>query len=269
MLVAQLVASARSKYGVPQGSNRFNDTLMLQYFNDAASSIATETDFPEATLPLTTVAGQREYQVPEVVKILRVYVIQNGVFATPLPGTDLPTLEGDILMTYDQSSGLIQGAPTNTPQWLAEAAQQYPLQNSPVTGTVPTAMPYFSVTASGQRGEFYHRGGYIGVVPPPAQSGLILAVDHVPLQPLASATSSLAIYPTVYTDALTWKMCAYMASGDRSQMFDKYNALAENEFPKLRTYVDNLWATKPKRFVPITKRSLYVGGAGSSRSGGW
>ena len=205
-------------------------------------------------------------------KILRVYVIQNGVFATPMPGTDLPTLEGDILMTYDQSSGLIQGAPTNTPQWLAEAAQQYPLQNSPVTGTVPTAMPYFSVTDSGQRGEgsvssrrVYRRGSAA------VQSGLILAVDHAYRSSRSHhATSALTIYPTVYTDALTWKMCAYMASSDRSAMFDIIQrAGRERGTHKLRTYVDNLWATKPKRFVPITKRSLYGGGSGSSRSGGW
>lgn len=271
MQAGTLITSARNKYGVPASSNRWNDTNLLQLLNDAASAIATETDFPEASHPIPTVAGQREYQMIDCVKVLRCYLIQNGVFQTPLPGTDIPTLEGDILMTYDQSSGVIQGAPQRSPQFIAEAAQQYPLTNSPQTGIVPTAMPYFSVTASGQRGEYYHRGGTIGVVPPPAQSGLILAVDHVPLQPLVSVDSNLMIYPTVYTDALTWKMCAYMAASDRSSMFQQYNGLAENEFPKLRTYVDNLWATKPKRFVPITKRSLYSGGAGwgGGRGGEW
>ena len=263
MQAGDLITSARNKYGVPAGSNRWNDTTMLGLVNDAASDIAKETDFPEAAYPITTIAGQREYQMIDCVKILRCYLIVNTQFAQPLPGSDLPTLEGDILMIYDQSSGQIAGEASYSPQWMAENPGNYPLTNSgqgrPI---VPTALPYYSTTAGQQRGIYYHRGGNIGVVPPPAASGMILAVDHIPLQPIVSADSNLMIYPRVYTDALTYKMCEYMAMADRSAMAGTYGAHYKDEVPSLRTWLDNLWATKPKRFVPITKRTFVV------RSGG-
>lgn len=269
MQAGQLIASARTKYGVPPTSNRWNDANMLVALNDSCSAIATETDFPEATFPITTTGGVGLYQMIDCVKVLRCYLIQNGVFATPLPGTDLPTLEGDVLMIYDQSSGTVTGNQQYSPQWLAEKPQQYPLTNSPQGQTiVPTALPYFSVTASAQRGEYYHRGGSIGVVPAPAQSGLILAVDFVPLQPILTIGTQLMLYPTVYTDALTFKMCEYMALGDRSALADGYRVRAEAQYPTLRTYVDNLWATKPKRLVPITKRTFTSYGDDTGWGGG-
>jgi hypothetical protein len=266
---SNIITSARNKYGVPAGSNRYTDTVMLQLLQDATSAIATETDFPEGTYPITTTAGVREYQMIDCVKILRCYLIQNGVFQTPLPGYDIPTLEGDVLMIYDQSSGQITGNEQFSPQYLAEQPQAYPLSNAPQQQQpVPTALPYFSVTASTQRGVYYKRGGYIGVVPPPATSGLILAVDIVPLQPIISNDSTLLIYPQVYTDALAYKMCAYMAESDRSAMAQVYNAHYEKLTPELRTWVDNLWATKPKRFTPITKRTFTHYGDGFDW-GGW
>jgi hypothetical protein len=268
-----ILASARMKYGVPSTSNRWNDANLLQALNDACDDIAKEVDFPEATIPITTVAGVGMYPCPDVVKLLRCYLIQNGVFGTPLPGTDIPTLEGDILQIYDQSSGEIQGAPTNTPQFMAEQPQNYPLTNSPVgQSTVPTALPYFSVTAGAQRGMCFLRGGYVCVVPAPAASGLILAVDAVPLQTFLTADGNMMIYPRVYREALAQHMCKTMAASDRSPMLQVFEGRYQNEVPGLRTWHDNILASKPKRFVPITKRALIGDGwgyGGGGRGGSW
>ena len=252
----ELIMAARDDYGVPVGSNRWPDSRMLRLAKAAANDIAIETDFPEATHGIFTVAGQREYQMIDCVKILRCYLIAGGNVTTPLPGTDIPTLEGDILQIYDQSSGTIPGQAGFSPQFLAEAPQQYPLSNSNQGRVqVPTAMPYFSVSNSAQRGVYYHRGGNLGIDPAPAQGGLILAVDHIPLQPFIQSDETMMIYPQVYLSALKSHMCAEMARSDRSSMMSTYQGLYTSKLPDLRTWLDNLWATKPKRFVPITKRS--------------
>lgn len=269
MLALDVIQSARDKYGVPQTSNNWNDARCLRILGDACDDIAKESDFPEAAYPIKTVAGQREYQMIEHVKILRAYLVQNGVFMQPLPGTNIPTLEGDVLMMYDQSSGQISGDQSYTPQFIAEPAQAYPLTNAGSgRSIVPTALPYYSVTASAQRGTFYLRGGNIGVVPPPNASGLILAVDHIPMQPLPTVDSAFMIYPRLYKDALAYKMCAYMAGSDRSPSAQLFESHYMDLLPRLRTWLDNVQATKPKRFVPITKRTFTRYG-GPGWGNGW
>lgn len=274
MQAGDVIMSARDKYGVPQTSNNWNDARMLRILQDACDDISIESDFPEASYTVTTQAGIREYAMVECVKILRGYLVQNGVFAQPLPGTDIPTLQGDVLMIYDQSSGQINGLPQYSPQWAAEAPQGYPLTNSgqgrPI---VPTALPYFSVTASAQRGMLYRRGGNVGVDPPPAQSGLILAVDFIPLQPIVSVDTSFMIYPRIYKDALAARMCYYMAGADVSPRAQMYDGEYKGKLPDIRMWLDNLMANKPKRLTPITKRTFSGygswGGGGGGIRGDW
>lgn len=261
MTAGDLINDLRIKIAEPN-TNRWTDSYLLQIATDATNDIALDVDFPEASYVIYTVAGQREYPMIENIKVLRVYLEVPTVSQTPLPGSDIPTLEGDILMTYDQSSSTVTGQVGFSPQFIAEAAQAYPLGNSDPTGVVASALPYSSVTASGQRGTYYLRGGSIGVVPPPVYGSGVqgsswwIVVDHIPIQPTFANDTNLSIYPRFYINAIVARMAEICYNADKSAMADVMKAEYQEQVYKLRSWLYNRQATKPKRFVPLTKRTF-------------
>ena len=105
MLAGEIITRVRIEAAEPN-TNRWTDAYLLTLISDAATALALEVDHPEASTSITTVANKAQYQMVDCIKILRVYVGIQGVTQQELFGTDIFTLEGDILEIYDQSSSI-------------------------------------------------------------------------------------------------------------------------------------------------------------------
>ena len=238
---------------------RWTDPALFGFLNDAQRQIAYEIDFPEATYQIVTVANQREYQMLDVVKTLRVYMIAPGGVQQPLPLVDISTLEGTQLEIYDQSSANTQGQPVDTPQWLAQQPQAYPVQ-SPWVGQFPypTSLPWQSSQSGLRRPVSYMRGGFLGIVPPPA-AVYTIQVDCISSPPNLNSNADDCIFPDGFKDALCYKTAEYVFVSDRSSQAENMRQRFEAELPKLRSFLINVKGTMPKRMTPITKRTFFRG----------
>lgn len=254
MIAGEVINDFRRTINEPN-TNRFTAQDAFDYLNKAMRQLSFEVDFPEATWTLTTIPGQREYAVLEPLKILRVYIVGPDGSQMILPGTDIPTLEGDILERYDDTSTMQLGQPANTPQWLTAQPASYPYTQYFHSRQQPTTSPY----KQGSRPEYYMRGGNIGIVPPPISAYTVI-MDYIPTPPTVTSESDILEYPEIFMDALTFKMAQYARLSDSSQASLNHKALYDEQVKtKIRPWHDSIQATKPKKFVPITKRSLFPG----------
>lgn len=236
-------------------TNRFTVQDSIDFLNKAQRQLATEIDFPEATYTISTVSGQREYALTEMIKILRVYIVGTDGSQQILFGTNIGILEGDITESYDNTSGAFLGQPVQSPQWLTQQPQAYPVQSPQIGGIVPTAAGYTQTS----RPQYYLRGGNIGLVPTPV-AVVTIKVDYVPMPPIVTSLSDTLEFPAHFMDALVYKMAQYSRMADNSPAAVQNMQLYQNELQNtIRPWKDSLQATKPKKFIPITKRSYMPG----------
>jgi hypothetical protein len=259
MVLGDLINSFRNQIG-EASTRRFTNAILTDWANRAQNQLAFEVDFPEATQTIVTVPGQQEYQLTELIKILRVYIVGPDGSKQELPGTDIPTLEGDKLFQYDNSSGIIQSAPVQSPQWLNTQQTNYPTVNVPITGAGSGPIPMNSSYTPYARPKHYLRGGYIGIVPTPGLSNpqFTLAVDHIPLPPALNVTSDKSLYPDHFLDALVWLMVGYARFSDNTAAYKDAVAMFNDQMAmKIRPWLEHIQATRPKTFVPRTVRSQF------------
>jgi hypothetical protein len=230
---------------------RWSQADLTVLINQAHTQIALDLDWPESTYTGTTVMGTQEYQLPETLKILRVYVA-----GMPIVPTTIPALGGDQLEIYDRS------ALNNQPQWTAQPEETYPIQ----TGTTGTGTGGWGRGADagntpwsiGNRPRFYMRGGNIGFVPIPA--GAYLAqIDFVPQPPALVLAGDVSIYQTTFKDAICWKACEYAMFADNNSMMSTCTNNYQAELLKLRAWKEDLIKMLPRGVFPITARTNFRG----------
>jgi hypothetical protein len=261
LTAADIVARVRFQTAEPN-PRRLTDANLLQLINDAQRAVSLRLDFPRETMSIPTVANQREYQVTELVKIWVVYIQSPDGSQQELYGTDISTIEGDLLQQYDNSSGTVAGSPTQTGQWLVQQPVQYPVQAAQVSGWVPTKVPYQNTAQNAaQRPCYYLRGGFIGVLPPPATSTSTINIDCVPKPPDMQRLQDLSYFPDTFINAIKWKVVADCRDADNdAQGSMKALQQFEAELAQNNLQVERLQATNPKIYVPLTIRR---------NTGGW
>ena len=118
MMLSDLLTFSRVLLAEPNQSptGRWSDADLTVFINQAHTQIALDLDWLESTYTGTTVNGTQEYQLPETLKILRVYIAGEQIVPTTIPA-----LGGDQIEIWDRS------APNNQPQWAAQPADTYPL----------------------------------------------------------------------------------------------------------------------------------------------
>lgn len=227
----------------------------------ATGATTTVNDQGALPQPYTVVKGN-EYGVPEMIKILRAYIVTPGGSYQELVGTDIWRLEGDALQEYDNTSGTQFGLPTQTPQWMASLSQSYPVQTTQVGGRVPALLPYQPV---GQRPMYYMRAaGVLGIVPQPAVP-VIVQCDCIPMPADLVRASDRCNFPFEWIDGICWKTLKYVHYSDESDMMLADENMYQEEMRKYRRQTANMQATKPKQDSVLTRRGagMYGGRGGS------
>jgi hypothetical protein len=268
MVAGDLIYKTRFLYGEPD-TTRFSDADVLSCVNDAQNQLAYEIDFPEDLYDVITIPVQVEYQIINCIKILQVYVMvgynpSTGTYASkqPIYPTDKPTLMGQNLDLWDQSSNIVQGSPTYTPQWLAQGPVAYPVTGGGL-GVVPMNIqaPWQNTAMGGQRPEYYMRGGFFGLVPAPVTTYYI-RIECIPAPPAMTTSATLCTFPDGCKDAIAYKACEYMAMGDKVSLVNDFDTRYMRELPKLRNWRDRLQGGKSRLLTPLAKRTFF-------RCGGW
>jgi hypothetical protein len=269
-------------------TKRFTAADVSQLATRAQNQLAFEVDFPQATQNYLLVTGQQEYQLQELMKIMRVYIATFDptnpnfpyVFKQELIGTDIYTLEGDILQQYDNTSGRNPNYPQQTSQYIAQPPEAYPILNAPGGGPYPTKLPWQGHYQNpnggwGSRPQYYLRGGYLGVVPIPVQNTapsplIYLLIDFIPEPPALVNSFDNSIFPAIFLEAISWKMVEYASYSDHNSAMVQAQQMYQKEVTdKINPWIQRIQATKPKTLVPITKRTYFQRGGTSGRGGGW
>jgi hypothetical protein len=233
-------------------AGRWQDTDIAIFASQAQTQIALDLDWPESTYTGTTVLGTQEYQLPETLKILRVYVA--GMQIVP---TTIPALGGEQIEIWDRS------ALNNAPQWVAQPEETYPIPtpNGTTTGSGGWGRGVNAGNtpwSTGDRPRFYMRGGNIGFVPIPA--GAYLAqIDFVPQPPALVNLTDVSIYQTTFKDAISWKAVEYMFFGDNNSLLSTASQNYIAELAKLRAWKQDLVKMLPRGVFPITARTFFQG----------
>lgn len=266
MNLGQLASAFRFMMAEP-GTNRFTASDVAQLATRAQYQVAFEIDFPQATQSINAVGGQQEYQLLEMMKLMRVYVLGPDGSKQELIGTDIYTLEGDIIQQYDNSSGTTYGNPVQSSQLFVQPGVQYPVTNIPISGRGGQPVPTKSPWGPNSRPQYYLRGGYIGLVPTPLASSPTtkIAMDFIPVPPALVLSSDLSLFPDIFLDALVWKMVMYARYSDNSSLVGQAEQAYRAEInDKIIPWLQRIQATKPKTLVPITKRVYFRRGRGNN-----
>lgn len=256
-------------------TKRFTAADVANLATRAQNQLAFEVDFPQATLNITLVPGQQEYQLIDLMKIMRAYTaIYNAdnanfpyMFKHELIGTDIYTLEGDIIETYNNAR--FDAKNTNASFTLGPGDHSHHGSRQPY----PTKLPWENHGHTGangsngaghhhhhQRPMYYLRGGYIGVVPVPILTtpATYLMIDYIPAPPALVNSPDNSIYPDIFLEAITWKMVEFASYSDHNSAQMQAAQMYENEITKkLTPWIQRIQATKPKTLVPITKRTYF------------
>jgi hypothetical protein len=184
--------------------------------------------------------------MPELLKILRVYIAGQ-----PIVPTTIPALQGDQIEMWDQT---FQAGQTNGTQWQNQPAVAYPniqaSQGSPNAGNTPWTV--------GERPRFYMRGGNMGFVPIPSGSYAV-QVDLVPTPPTLVNVTDDSVYPTNFKDAIVWKTCEYAFFADTNSLMATAVQNYQAELAKLRFWKTDLQKMLPRGVFPITVRTYFRG----------
>jgi hypothetical protein len=207
-------------------------------------------------LPAT--AGVKEYQIPGIAKILRIYMLGPNGAQTPIVGTDIPTLEGEIQNTFDNTSGTIQGQPEQSPLWLTQPAENYPVTTTYTGGFVPTKNQW----GQNARPSYYMRGGYIGFAIPPANASpsATIIVDYVPSPPDLNTAADVSVYPDFAKDCIAYYVVSEILYAQNNSGATQAFARFERELTEiLQPWIFNMQANRPKMMVPVSRRAFFQG----------
>lgn len=231
---------------------------MLLWTQTIVQDLVRKTLFPESRVQITTVASQQEYQVPDMVRTLAVYVA--GQLIVP---ASKALLEGRQIQYYAQDGAAFGGA-NGTVGWQVQTAQTYPVTTE-LGFPAPDASPWFV----GSRPRFYYNGGYIGLVPPPI-APYTLTIDGVLLPgPIANDGQVLSIsWSQVKTAA--HGVAALALGSDRDAVAMAQAKVEQTQYDDgikdLRAWKKRYQGTQPRGPKLFTLRSFYV--RGNRRHGG-
>lgn len=274
MLASDVINMFRLLTATPsQTGGRWSDANILSFVDMAQKHLVQELLFPESRLTATTVADQQYYQLPETLRIERVYL--NGQILVEVSG-NIDTLEGRQIGYYDQyGSGSYTASgdgPTGTvgpaaPQWALQAPTSYPFINQwgpPAPATAPNMI--------GQQPVYYRRGGGIGIVPMPA-GGYTLVVDGVFVPPTLTATTQTLLVPSNYLDAMAWYTVSLAKFSDDTQGTNDQRNFAQQMYMdhlgKLRSWVRQYSIDEGKILVRNNRGYFVFGGNRVNNSGNW
>jgi hypothetical protein len=252
MNVGTVLEKARFLYAEPS-TRRFTDSALLRRTSEAQRELILRLSHPQSQMRIPVVSEMKEYQLPALMKILRVYILTATGAMQELIGTDIPTLEGDIIEMYDNRSGQYQGQPQQTPLWITQPAEGYPITNVNIGGRVPTKSPW----GPNQRPSYYLRGGYIGFAIPVMGSGTIV-IDYIADPPDLAVSSDTLLVPDICKDALAWYVVRDMLYSDNSSGVQYADGKIEAEIQKLQSeWIFKIQANRPKSLVPTTNRTYF------------
>lgn len=274
MQVQDVTSFIRNLGSEPTTGQWKTDLQYAQFVDRAQKIIVRKLLWPESRFYFTSQATVQEYQLQEVLRILRVYVAGQ-----PVVRTDIPTLEGQQWSFNDQTGtsggpggAVVPGAApvlvTNayTPQWTSQAPATYPVASS-LGYPSPSAQPWMA----GMRPRYYARGGNLGLVPAPI-SAYTVVCDVVAQPVTVSQPTDTLVLPDIALDAVAWKAIELAEFSDPDpQAADKRNyALTQfneamKDVKKWRREYDGMGPRGPR---PLTQRSFYR--KGNNRvSSGW
>lgn len=261
LALSDLLAAVRFFLSEPSTQGRFPDPELTTYINMACVQTMIRVEWPEATYSLTSDGVHREYPLPELYALLRVYVA--GQECVP---TTIPLLEGDALQIYDNSG-------TNqVPQWTQAPFTGYPVASG-VSMPNSNALPYFT----GQRPSYYTRNsGILGILPPPT-AGWNVAIDVYPAPPTLVNPGDLTFFPQLFKEAIAWQAMTYAFFAENDQGANQTMQICAAQFEKQATIL-TAWKSKfvrnlPNQPMPMPHRMYFQGPprgprGSSSRFGG-
>lgn len=283
-LAIEPIAYARRLLNDTNPNGRWSDGTMLDFLDRASKRLMRDVLFPAARISTQTVANQQLYQLPVVLQILSVYV--NGQLASP---TDQATLEGHQIDLYDQgfygalgtqtsgSAGPTGTTGTFTPKWNIRPPAEYPVQNS-WGWPRPDAQP----SGTTQPPRFFFRGGYIALVPAPANAAPVvngvavdnLVMDCVMLPDTIVSLNQRLWYDEQFVPALAWAIVADAKFGDDTQKTAESRNYAAGEYRRcvgdLRMWKATYTGDAPGGAKVQTSRAYYRGyQRARTRAGGY
>jgi hypothetical protein len=250
MTLQDIINLARIVLAEPNNQGRWSDSDMTILANRAQQQVTLELDWPESTILFTTVAsttnGAQEYQLPEILKITRVYLAGQ-----PIVPTSIPALQGDQIQFYDMTGTNAQ------PQWQTQPPTAYPTTTSGSTG-------YGGGTGNtpwspGSRPKWYFRGGNIGIIPAPSNA-VQAQLDIIPIPIALVNTTDVCQYPDNFRDALAWKIAEFALYADNNQEVVGASQAYDKCIVKLRKWIDDMNMMMPKSPFPRTTRMNFRGG---------
>jgi hypothetical protein len=221
-------------------SGRWTEPTLLNFIDRGNKRVVRDVLFPDSRLTLTTTTNPvtgyypQEFQLPQIILILRVYV--NGQLCVP---TDINTLEGHQIGLYQQDpsaqapysgTGGPPGAtgPYNA-DWYTTTPLSYPVANGWQGYPAPDAQPFFA----GQRPRYYLRGGNIGFVPAPGNVSVI-TIDCIAVPNTISVASggdnTVMTTPDMFMDAIVWAACTYAQFADDQERNAAMREVAEKTY---------------------------------------
>jgi hypothetical protein len=260
-----VIELARILQAEPNTGQRWNNLKLITLVDRAQKMLMRTLRWPEARYVFQTNLAQ-EYQIPEMIRVLRVYIAGQII-----EQTSIPTLQGQQTGVNDQSgTGGGPGGFVGTgvapvlaggqfgPAWVGQGTAVYPV--STAGSYTSPASPWFI----GRRPAYYMRSGNIGFVPGPLGSSTCV-IDCIAQPPTLQNLQDALMVPDIAVDCLAWKLCEFMSYADDEQGQDVQNsrdyalkgyrdALAELRMWR-RTY-DGVTSTGPNVFA---LRTFYRG----------
>lgn len=240
-------------------TRRFPPSDCAMLATQAQNQLSMDLGIPIGTLdPIPTVAGQQLYQITEVITIRHLYLSGPGDPFEPTTSlqelfpTDDFTLGGTITQQWDNSSGLVQGSPIQSPRYLTTPPQAYPIQAG-ITGRGGGTVPMNSVYG-GVHGRpcYYVLEGYVGIVPIPVDNSYNIIINAVRECPPLNISSDPSPLPYLCIDAIAWKMVENACfADDSSRATIAHQAYEEQIADKLTPYLRHYQAGKANGLVPV------------------
>lgn len=266
MQAQDVVTLARDLLNEPTPGQRWTDAQLIRFTDRAQKSVIRTLKWPESRFVLTTTPNVQEYQIPEVVRMLRVYLQGQ-----PIVPTNIPTLEGQQIQLNDQTGsgggpgGLVgNSAPAlaggqYTPQWTSQPPASYPVASS-LYAPSPAAQPWIV----GQRPRYYMRGGMIGLVPAPL-GAYPLVMDCIAQPATLENLTDTLVLPDIALDLLAWSVCefCYYADPQNQGAGDSRNfAMSEKQkaLQEVKAWKREYDGVGPKGPNILAMRSFYTTG---------
>lgn len=226
----------------PSAGGRWSSSDVANLVNRSIVRVMQKLRWPESTYTTVTVSGQREYQLPELMEIVRVYLAGE-----PIAATTIPHMEGAQLQNFAVDPAL------KTPIWLTGPGVSEPQTVLPASYPGMGLVPMYQ----GAPSRYYLRGGYLGFAPPPL--GVVqIRLDVVAYPVLLLQPTDQTILPSQATEAVVWGALerAYFADDDVEKA--TYAAKQyEQHMGELLAWKKTLVRYAPRGPMPITGRTFF------------